>query len=211
MKLYNADLSPNALRVRAVINELDLPVEVVQVDLRSRANKAPEFMEKHPMGKVPVLEDGDFRLWESRAILSYLSALKPEAGLYPDDPKKRALVDQWTYWQTVHLSPVAQKIVFEMVMKPMFGMGDPDPSAVESDREELNSLLALLDSALEGKDWIVGDLSLADFTLASTFVYAAPAGISLDGFPNVAAWWARMGDRPSWQAAVAPLAAIVGG
>ena len=52
-----------------------------------------------------MLVDGDFVLWESRAINAYLASLKPEAGLYPAEPKARAIIDQWSYWQAVHLGP----------------------------------------------------------------------------------------------------------
>ena len=85
MKLYNANLSPNAMRVRAVVNELGIALEVIDVDLRSGGNRTKEFLALNPNGKVPVLVDGDFVLWESRAINGYLAATKPEHGLYPDD------------------------------------------------------------------------------------------------------------------------------
>ena len=105
MKLYNANLSPNALRVRAVVNELGIALEVIDVDLRSGGNRTKEFLALNPNGKVPVLVDGDFVLWESRAINAYLATMKPESGLYPADARKRAMVDQWSYWQAVHLGP----------------------------------------------------------------------------------------------------------
>jgi glutathione S-transferase len=69
----------------------------------------------------------------------------------------------------------------------------------------------MLDANLNGKEWVAGELSLADFTLASTFVYRAPARISLDGAPHVAAWMARIEARPSWQAATAPVQAFMQG
>src|SRR5512145_2273398 len=99
MKLYNAALSPNAMRVRAVINELGLPVEIVDVDLRAGV-KPPELLAVNPNGKVPALVDDDgFALFESRAIAVYLASKRPERELYPEDHKRRALVEQWSYWQ----------------------------------------------------------------------------------------------------------------
>lgn len=209
MKLYNADLSPNALRVRAVAYELDVPLDLVEVDTRGGTHRTPEYLAMNPMGKVPVLQDGDFVLWESRAIIGYLAALRPEAGLYPEDGRNRALVDQWSYWQAIHLSPVVQKIVFEMMVKPMLGIGTPDPGAIRSDREAADDLLRLLDDALHGQLWIAGELSLADFTLGSTLVFADRAGLRLEQYPNVSAWWDRLSERPSWQAAAAPALAML--
>jgi glutathione S-transferase len=211
MKLYNANLSPNALRVRAVVFELGLDVEIIDVDLRGGGNKTPDYLALNPNGKVPVLDDNGFVLWESRAINAYLASLKPEAGLYPDDAKKRATIDQWSYWHSIHLSPTIQRIVFERLLKPMFGMGEPDESAIESQLKEMTQLLPVLDNALEGRDWIVGDLSIADFALASTFHLRKPARISLDAYPNIVAWMARMEARPSWQKAIAPVQAMMKG
>ncbi len=211
MKLYNANLSPNAFRVRAVANELGIALDVVDVDMRKGENKTEAYLKLNPNGKVPVLVDGDFVLWESRAINAYLASLKPESGLYPQDAKKRALIDQWTYWHAVHLSPTLQRIVFERFLKKLFNMGEPDETAIESQVKELGQLLPILDADLAGKEWVTGDLSLADFAIASTFVYRKPGGIALDATPNVAAWMKRMEARPSWQAAVAPVLAFMKG
>ena len=209
MKLYNANLSPNALRVRAVVNELGIALEVIDVDLRSGGNRTKEFLALNPNGKVPVLVDGDFVLWESRAINAYLATMKPESGLYPADVRKRAMVDQWSYWQAVHLGPAITRIVFEVLLKSRFGRGEPDAKVIESSLNEVAQLLPILDASLAGKDWIVGKLSLADFAVGSTLVYAKAAQISLAETPNVSAWIERLEARPSWQTATAPVLAFL--
>ena len=209
MKLYNANLPPNALRVRAVAAELDLDIDIIDVDLFVGGNKTPDFRKLNPNGKVPVLVDGDFVLWESRAINTYLASLKPEKGLYPDDARTRAVIDQWSYWGAIHFGPTVQRIVFERLVKGMFGMGDADEEVVANALTELDGLLPILNSALEGKDWIADDLSLADFALGSVLVYRQPAGIALDNAPDIAAWMERMEARPSWQAATAPIMAMM--
>ena len=205
MRLYNANFSPNALRVRAVAHELGVELEIVEVDIRAGDNRAAEFLARNSNAKVPVLEDGNFVLWESRAICAYLAGIRPEAGLYPDGLKTRALVDQWAWWQAIHLGPAMQKLSFELFLKEKFGMGDPDPTVVEAERKATDQFLAVLESGLDGKDWIAGALSLADFYLATTFMYRDHAGISLDEFPRVAGWIGRLEARDSWQKAVAPL------
>ncbi len=208
MKLYNANLSPNALRVRAVANELGIDLEIVEVDLRKGEHKAELYLAMNPNGKVPVLVDGDFVLWESRAIDAYLASLKPESGLYPDDLKKRAVVDQWSYWQAVHLGPAMQRVAFERVMKSKFGMGEPDENAIASQLKDIDQFLPILDKNLADKEWVAGDLSIADFAVGSTFMYRVPSRISLAETPHVAAWIGRLEARPSWQSAVAPLLAF---
>ena len=201
MKLYNTNLSPNALRVRAVANELEIPLEVIDIDLRKGEHKTPAYLAINPNGKVPVLVDGDFALWESRAINAYLAAMKPERGLYP--------VDQWSYWQAVHFGPAVQRVVFERLLKPRFGMGEGDEKVVESSLREVGQFLPVLDANLADKEWVAGALSVADFAVASTVDYAKAAGIPLNEAPNVAAWQERIEARPSWQAAIAPVKAFL--
>jgi glutathione S-transferase len=210
MKLYNAGLSPNALRVRAVAKELGIELDIIDVDLRKGENKTASYLAMNPNGKVPVLVDDDLVLWESRAINAYLASLRPERGLYPADLKKRAIVDQWSYWQAIHLSPAVQPVVFERFLKPIFGMGDTDEKAIEGPLKEMDQFLPVLDSNLVGKEWVAGALSIADFAMASTFVYRKGARMTLANAPNVAAWIERIEARPSWQAAIAPIRSVLG-
>jgi glutathione S-transferase len=209
MKLYNANLSPNALRVRAVVFELGLDVEIVDVDLRSGENRTAEYLALNPNGKVPTLVDGDFVVWESRAIDAYLASKKPEKNLYPQDPKTRAIIDQWSYWNAIHLSSAIQPIVYEKLVKKLFGRGDPDESIVETKMKALGQLLPVLDTGLKDKEWLAGTLSIADFAMASVFVFRDPLGLHLNETPNVASWIGRMDALPSWQKAVAPINAFM--
>ncbi len=205
MKLYNANFSPNCLRVRAVVHELGVDVEIVEVDVFAGENKAPEFLGRNPNAKVPVLEDGDFVLWESRAINAYLAGLDAERRLYPEDLRRRAIVDQWSYWQAVHLGPSSQRLTFERVLKKRFGLGEPDESVIERETKETMKLLGVLDENLAGRDWAAGELSIADFALASTLTLREEAGIRLDEVPKVAAWIKRLESRESWRRAVEPM------
>ena len=203
MKLYNADASPNAFRVRVVIEELGLKVEYIETSLKSDAPKPPGFLEASPHSKVPAFVDDDgFSLFESRAINSYLASKKPERGLYPDDPKRRARVDQWSYWQAIHLGPAMQTVAFERVVKAHFKMGKPDEDTIKSKLAEVDRYMPALEKGLNGVDWLVDTLTLADFAVASTFQLRKPAGISLDNYPNVTKWIERVEALPSWQRAL---------
>ena len=205
MKLYNANFSPNCLRVRAVIFELGADVEIVDVDVFGGGTKTPEYLAVNPNGKVPAFVDGDLSLFESRAINAYLASLDPSRRLYPEDLKKRAIVDQWSYWQAIHLGPSSQKLSFEKVLKERFGRGKPDENVVAAETKETMKLLGVFDRSLAGRDWIAGDLSIADFALASTFTLRNEAGIELAGFPNVAAWIDRLESRDAWRKAIEPM------
>jgi glutathione S-transferase len=203
VKLYDADISPNAFRVRVVIEELGLKVEYIETSLRADAPKPPGFLDASPHSKVPAFVDDDgFSLFESRAINTYLASKKPERGLYPDEPKRRAIVDQWSYYQAIHLGPAMQTVGFERVVKAKFNMGAPDEDTIKSKLAEVDRYMPTLEKALAGKEWIADSLTLADFAVASTFQLRKPAGISLDKCPNVTKWITRVEALPSWQRAL---------
>jgi len=200
MKLYNADLSPNCVRVRAVIHELGLEVEIIDVNIMSREPRPPEFLAANPNGKVPAFVDDDgFSLFESRAINAYLASKRPERDLYPGDPKRRAIADQWSYWQALQLGPAMQTVAFERVLKPQFGMGEADEAVIAAKMKEVDRFMPILDRGLEGKEWLADKLSVADFAVASTFLFRKPSHISLPS--NVEAWIQRVEALPSWQKA----------
>ena len=204
MKLYNANLSPNALRVRAVAKELGIELEIVDLDFRKGENKTEAYLALNPNGKVPMLVDGDFVLWESRAINAYLASLKGAA--LPADAKKRAIVDQWSYWHAVHLGPAMQRVVFERVLKKMFGMGEPDETAIEPSLKELAQLLPILDANLAGQGMGRGRTEHRGFRGGEHLrLPQARAASRSTTTPHIAAWLERMEARPSWQDAVAPV------
>ena len=203
MKLYNSPGSPNALRTRAVAFELGFDPEIINVNIATGDNRTPEYLAMNPNGKVPVLVDGEIAIWESRAINAYLAALKPERNLNPADPATRAMVDQWSYWQAIHLGPAMQRVAFERVQKKGFGRGEPDEASIAGELKTVAEHLAILDAALAGKQWIVGDLSIADFALATTFPLRKEARLGVEAYPNVTAWITRLEATPGWQKAIA--------
>jgi glutathione S-transferase len=206
MKLYNGNFSPNALRTRAVIYELGIDIEIIEVDVRGGGNRAPEYLKLNPNGKVPVLVDGDLVIWESRAINAYLAGKYPAKGLYPADLKQRAIIDQWSYWQAIHLGPAMQRVAFERVQKAAFGRGPTDEAVVAAEMKNVTQFLDVFETGLaDGREWIAGTLSLADFALATTFMHRVRANIPLETRPKVAAWIARMEKRNSWKRAIADM------
>jgi glutathione S-transferase len=205
MKLYNANFSPNALRVRAVVYELGLTPEMIDIDISKGENRTPEYLALNPNGKVPTLVDGALVIWESRAINAYLASLFPERKLYPAAPAERAMVDQWSYWQAIHLGPAMQRTAFERVQKKLFGRGEANEEAIAGEVKTIGELLPVLDAALAGREWIAGGLSIADYALATTFTLRKAARLGVEGHANVEAWIARLEARPAWQQAVTPM------
>jgi glutathione S-transferase len=105
MKLYMNVLSPNVRRVRLTAAVLGLPLEEKTIDLARGEQRSPEYLALNPNGAIPTLVDGDFVLTESRAIMQYLAAKKPEAGLVPRDAAAHADVTRWQFWDAAHFSP----------------------------------------------------------------------------------------------------------
>jgi glutathione S-transferase len=208
MKLYTLPPSPNSYKVVAVIHHLGLQVDIVPVDMAAGANKTPEFLKKNPNGLMPTLEDGDFCLWESDAIMRFLAR---DSDLYPAEAKQRALVEQWLCWNAAHWGPALRPFMYERIMKPMFRGEQPDQAALEAALEPFHQLAAVLDAALAGKSFLLGDSpTIADFALAAPMGWAAPAGFPLEKYTNYQAMYQRVLGMDCFKKAIPPMPAGVG-
>lgn len=200
MKLYMNKLSPNVRRVRLTAAVLRIELEEQELDLRKGEHKSPEYLALNPNGAVPTLVDGDFVLTESRAIMQYLAAKKPEAGLLPRDEAARADVTRWQFWDASHFSPNVASVVFEKLIKPMFGMGEPDAGKIADGLAAFRRFGAVLDKRLDGRTYVVGDaLTIADLTLAATLGFARQAELPLAELPHVDAWLSRISALDAWR------------
>jgi glutathione S-transferase len=208
MKLYDFAFSPNCRKVRAVAYELGIALESVHVDLLTGGSRTPAFLAVNPNGRVPVLVDDDFVLWESTAILRYFSGKKGGA-LMPASPRGQAEVDRWLAWQLAHLGPAMSKVAFERIVKKLTRQGAPDEAAVVAGSAEFAKLTAVLDAALESRDYLAGTLSLADFALAAHFSLASMCGLDMARHRRVNAWLDRMLDRDSMKRALAEAQAVM--
>jgi glutathione S-transferase len=200
MKLYDFPFSPNCRKVRAVAYELGITLEHVPVDLLRGESRLPPFLARNPMGRVPVLEDGDFVLWESTAIIRYLAA---GTRLAPTTPRVAADVDRWIAWQLAHLHPALRKVAFERVVKRLTRQGPPDEAAIEAGTAEFAAMTEVLDGALAGREHVAGPLSIADFALAAHYSLAEQCGLDVSRFARVGAWLARLLARDSMKRALA--------
>jgi glutathione S-transferase len=201
MKLYHNPLSPNARRVLAVARHLGLELEEQVMDFAKGDLKKPEYLAINPNGRVPALTDGDFALSESRAIILYFAAQKPDAGLIPAEPKGRADVARWLFWDAEHFAPALGGIAFERMLKPMMGMGEPSEAAINDYLARYERCAKVLDKQLQGRDFVVQkQITLADFSLAASMTYAAATDVPLDAYPNIKSWLGRMREIPAWTA-----------
>lgn len=204
LKLYQSPFSSAAFKARAVLSELGLPCELVDVDARKAEHKTPAFLAMNPNGKIPVLEDDGFHLWESNAIICYLAAKKPEAGLLLTDPRGMAQMHQWLQWHATTLSPSTTEVMLETIYAKMMGR-QKDEQKYAAGLEKVRRDLGVLEKSLAGKEYLCGKLTLADFALSSSLLLRTPMGFDLEAFPNVKAWQGRMEARESVRKSLPPM------
>jgi glutathione S-transferase len=200
MKIYDFPFSPNCRKVRAVVYELGLKPEFSNVHLFKGEQRATDFLAMNPNGRVPVMVDGDFVLWESNAIAAYLAT---GSHLLPSTARERAEVDRWCAWQLAHLGPAIGKVAYQRLVKPMAGQGQPDEKIIEEGMADYAKFAGVLEASLGTREYVAGRLSIADFVLASVFTGGATVGLETAPLPRVDAWLGRMLARDSMKRAVA--------
>ncbi len=203
MKLYQFALSPNCQKVVALAHEVGVRLDLEHVDLFKGGAKTPSMRAKNPNAKVPILEDGDFVLWESTAMLAYIAAAAGRNDLAPTAPRERAEIDRWLSWSGTHFGPAVRKVAFERVVKRLAGLGAPDEAVVKQGTEEFATVAGVLDEALGSKEYLAGRLSIADFHLAPYAVVAASAGLDLEPYAKAKGWLDRMTARDSMKKTLA--------
>lgn len=200
MRLYQHPMSANARAATMAALQLKAPVELVFVDLQKGEQHLPEFLHMNPNHRVPVLQDGDFHLWESRAIMQYMADKTPGQTLYPTDLRARADVNRWLFWSSQHFAPAISIFFWENVVKGMIGRGAPDPVELQRGDRLFNEFAAVLDNHLADRKWIAGtDLTLADLSIAAAYGCAAPGKAPVAWYANIQRWFMRVQRLEVWQ------------
>jgi glutathione S-transferase len=207
--VHGAPYSTCTQRILTTLEELNVTDYKLEfVDLSKGAHKSPDFLKLQPFGQVPVLQDGDIAIFESRAIVRYLSEKYAGQGtlLLGKTVKDKALVSQWLEVESQNYNPAASQIVLEKVFKPM--MGAPcDEVAVAALTPKLEKTLDVYEAHLAKSKFLAGDFfSLADLShlpYTNMLMYAAGKGDLITSRPHVSAWWSAISQRPSFQKVLA--------
>ena len=196
-KLYYAE-TLNPRKACAVARYLNSPVEFVHVNLGKGEHKSPAFAAKNPNLKVPVLDIGGRTIWESNAIMCFLARFAG-SDLWPQD-ERQVDVMRWLHWDALHFLPITGAFYFQYVIKPMFGLGEPDTAALNGAAADFRRYGAVLNEHLRGRKYLVGDgLTVADFAVAITLPYAKTAHIPMAEFPEIERWHGRLNELPAWR------------
>jgi glutathione S-transferase len=191
LKIYGSDLSGPSNKVRMTANALGAEYEYISVSIRDGETRTEKFLKMHPAGKVPVIDDNGFVLFESGAIIKYLAS-KQESPLYPSDKKQRAVIDQWTDFSILHVGTAMSKVVYNRIFAPLTKVPVDETSLAEGIKF-LKRFLPIVDQQLSKGAYIAGSqLSLADISLLSVLDPAEVAGIDLAPYPNISKWRAGL-------------------
>ncbi|MCA1828058.1 MAG: glutathione S-transferase family protein [Myxococcales bacterium] len=202
MDFYFGGMSGNSTRAAFGLIEAGAPLTPRRLDTRAGENKSAAYLAVNPMGKIPALVDGAFKLWESNAINWYAAEKFPAARLLPGSIEGRARVQRWLFFQAQHVTPACIPVFRATNARVQaFWNPAPDPKAAENGRKELARYLPVLDDALAGREWLEGDFSLADVAYAPHFALIGEGGFDFSPYPRVRAWLDRLLARPAWQKA----------
>ncbi|RZC80865.1 hypothetical protein C5167_043444 [Papaver somniferum] len=203
LKLYGTPMSTCTTRAMICLHEKEVEFELVPVDLYAGEHKQPSYLSKNPFGQVPLLEDDDLTLFESRAITRYVSEKYEKTGidlLRRDNIKEAALVNQWVEIESQHYNPVILPIIYEIFVSPITGQS-PDKTVIDANVEKLGKVLDIYEDRLRNNKYLAGDFySLADLHhLSYTYYMMKTEWASLiNTRPHVKAWWEDISSRPAF-------------
>jgi glutathione S-transferase len=199
IKLYSTALSGHVHRVRLFLTMLGLPFENIELDLGKRENRTPEFLSRNLFGQVPVIDDGELTLADSNAILVYLNErYAPDPARWmPRDAVGAARVQRWF---SVAAGPLASGPATARIMA-LFGRAtDPTHTAGIADTvQRAHALLSVMETHLQQQPFLAGaTATLADIANYAYVAHAPEGGVSLDAYPNLRAWLARVEALPGF-------------
>lgn len=199
MKLYGFAPSPNTWQVRALAAHIGVALDFVALDFVKGDTKTPAFLAINPTGRTPALVDGDFKLWETMAIMQYVAGKKANP-LWPDDARTRADITRWQSWNLAHWTTDAwMPVLRERNVKAMLNLGPADKAIVAKGVEAYGKEAAMLDAHLSRQTYLVGNtLTIADFAVSSALFYAKEAQLSLAPYAAIRGWSERVMALPCW-------------
>ncbi len=197
LEVWGRRNSSNVITVMWAIGELGLPHRRYDAGGSFGGLDSPDYLAMNPNGRVPTIKDEGFVLWESNAIVRYLARRYGQGGLLPDDERRIALADQWLEWCKTTPYPDYIGLFWGIVRTP------PDqrkPQMIAARRAALVKSLRLLDRQLAGRAFVLGDrLTMADIPMGAMAYRYFNLPIERPDFPNLAAWYARLCERPAFQ------------
>ncbi|MAV26366.1 MAG: glutathione S-transferase [Gammaproteobacteria bacterium] len=194
--------APNSRAGRIVwlLEELELPYEINKMAFHPKDLKSDEHRARHPLGRVPVLDDGDVRIFESGAIVEYVIARHKNGSLKPevDNPLFPEFLQWFHYCEGMVMPPVNTIVVQTLLLPP----DRRDETALGQAQRLVSKALVPVDEALAGLDYLIGDFSAADIMLGHACFMSNRLGCVGDDMPNLKAYVERVAARPAFKTAI---------
>jgi glutathione S-transferase len=195
--LWGRRTSANVQKPMWALAELGVPHEQREVGGKYGGLDSPEFVAMNPNKVVPVLQHGDLVLWESNAIVRYIAATWGSGSLWPVEPRKRAVADQWTDWTATTIQPAWTAVFVRLVRT---APSKRDPQAITAAVAAANALFAILDEALARTPYLAGNqLTYADIIAGVSLYRWYDMDIQRRALPHVEAWHARLRERTAFR------------
>lgn len=187
LKIYGSDLSSPSNKVRFAASALNLQFEYIKVNLREGEQRKEWFLKLNPVSKIPVIDDNGFILFESNAIIRYLSD-KVNSPIYPKDLKERAVIDQWIDFGSMHVGLAISKVMFNRVFYK-FRNVPVDERSLSEGLEFLKQFLPIVDEQLAKNNYIAGkNFTIADINMLALLDPAEIGGIDLKPYNHLNIW-----------------------
>ena len=191
MKLYNVAFSGNCYKIRLLLSMLNVDCDIVPIDIANKEQKSPAYLQKNPLGEIPVLEDGDLVLRDSQAILVYLARKYGNDDWLPSNPSDMALVMQWlsTACNEIARGPMDARFHYKFKMN----------IDIDKAHEKSRSILTVIDDHLAERDWLeLNRATIADIACFPYIALSYEGKISLDPYPNIQKWIANIKKLPNF-------------
>lgn len=200
LKIWGRLSSINVQKVVWAAGEVRQAFERIDVGGPFGGLDTPAFRALNPNGQIPVLEDGDFRLWESNSIVRYLAARYDAAGLWEADPARRADAERWMDWMLSELQPATAPVLWGVVRKVP---GHTDPAKIAEGIGRTEALMAILDAQLAQRPFLAGDrFGVADITVGCGTHRWLNMPVEKVERPALRRWYETIFARPAAKAAL---------
>lgn len=200
--MLKVHFAPNsrAGRIIWLLEELELPYEVNKMDFHPKDLKSDEHRSRHPLGRIPVLDDGDIRIYESGAIVEYILERHKNGGLKPDvSSNNYPDYLQWFHYCEGMVMPPINTIVVQTVLLPE---DRRDETVLNQAKRLLLKSLEPINNTLEGKKYLIGDFSAADIMLGHACFMSNRLGCVSEEMLNMKSYVDNINKRPAFQTAI---------
>ncbi|AOM40719.1 glutathione S-transferase family protein [Xenorhabdus hominickii] len=189
--------SSNVKKVLWCLEELNIPYQQIDVGGKFGKLNEPEYLHMNPNAVIPCLQEDDFILWESNAIVRYLAAKFGKDSLYPADLRERASIEKWMDWVGCNLFPPIKQFMINFVRTPE---DQRDPKILTQILGEIEKLLKIVDDTLNHQQYLSGEkFGMVDIALAPLVYLWLNVEIERPSLPNLERWYQLLTKRPAFQ------------